>query len=167
MTFEPLLNAPPMIQIHVAGALLSLLVGPFALFRRSRDIWHRRLGYLWVVAMAVTALSSFWINSMQVIGPFGPVHILSGFVLWSLYEGIGQARKGQIAAHQATMQGLYVYAICITGLFTLTPGRRMGEVVFGGGAGWLAMVGLACLGALIIYVHRKGVLPLGKQQGLF
>ena len=166
MTFEALSSLRAPILIHIIAACLSLVIGPFALFRRSRDIWHRVFGYAWVLAMLVTALSSFWINGLRLLGPFSPIHLLSLFVLWSLAEGIWQARRGQIAKHRAGMQALYVYAMCITGLFTLLPGRLMNELVLGGARGWPLMAGLVSVGVLIIYIHRQGVLPLGKPRGL-
>ena len=166
MTFEALSRIPAPVLAHIIAACLSLLIGPFALFRRSRDIWHKVFGYLWVTAMVVTALTSFWINGLRVVGPFSPIHLLSLFVLWSLAEAIWQARRGQIAKHRASMQGLYVYAICITGLFTLLPGRLMNFLVFGGAGGWLLILGLIATGVAIIYIHRHGVLPLGKVRGL-
>ncbi len=166
MTFEALNQLPTTILIHVASALLALVIGPFALFRRSRDKWHRRAGYLWVAAMVSTAVSSFWINGIGLVGPFSPIHLLSLFVLWGLYEGLRNVRRGNIAAHRAGMQALYVYAICVTGLFTLAPGRLLNEILLDGVNGWLLAGVLVTFGVIIISLHRRSVLPLGKAKGL-
>lgn len=131
-TLDPLLAAPPPIQIHAAAAIGAVLLGPVALLRRSRDIWHKVAGRLWVAAMAVTALSSFWIGEMRLLGPFGPIHLLSVYTLWGLYEGVTHIRAGRIEAHRRTMRAIWFWALGVAGLFTLLPGRRMNAVLFEG-----------------------------------
>ena len=54
-----ILQAPIHIQFHILCAVYALLIGPVAIFRPRRDRLHRWLGYSWVVALALTALSSF------------------------------------------------------------------------------------------------------------
>jgi uncharacterized membrane protein len=130
MTFDPILNAPLPIQIHVASAICAVVLGPIVLWRRSRDIWHRRLGYAWVTAMLMTALSSFLISDEPVIGSFSPIHGLSVFTIYGLWQGISAARARDIAAHQGHMRGLYFWAMGVAGLFTFLPGRRMNTVFF-------------------------------------
>ena len=130
MTLTPLLDAPLVIQIHVIAACAAVLLGPLAMLRRNRDIWHKRLGRTWVLAMVVTALSSFAINEIRMLGPFSVIHALSVLTLIGLWQAVAHARRGQIAAHRKQVLGLYTYAIGIAGLFTLLPGRRMSEVLF-------------------------------------
>lgn len=130
MTLAPFLYAPLEIQIHVCAALCAIILGPLALWRRSRDRWHKNLGYAWVVAMAVTALSSFAILDRPVIGPFSPIHALSVLTLTGLWRGIRAARQGRITAHQSEMRGLYFWAMGVAGLFTFLPGRRMNMAFF-------------------------------------
>ena len=166
MIFEAPNQLPTPILVHIASALLALVIGPVALFRKSRDRWHRRAGYLWVAAMTATAVSSFWISGIGLVGPFSPIHLLSLFVLWGLFEGLRDVRRGDIAAHRAGMQGLYVYAICVTGLFTLAPGRLLNEILLHDVNGWLLAFVLVVLGVIIISLHRRSVLPLGKARGL-
>ena len=131
MNLTPLMDASPAIQIHVAAALASLVLGGVALFRRKGDRLHRWGGCLWVLLAALTALSSFFLFEMKVIGPFSPIHILSVLVLVSLAQGVRAAMQGRIKRHQRIFQSLYGIAFIVTGLFTLLPGRRMNEVVFG------------------------------------
>ncbi|MEL7262317.1 MAG: hypothetical protein AAGK69_13125, partial [Pseudomonadota bacterium] len=50
MHLEPLLNASLPIQIHVALALMALMLGPVVLWRNRRDRVHRVLGYVWAEA---------------------------------------------------------------------------------------------------------------------
>lgn len=131
MTLEPILTASPQIQIHVVAALVSIILGPFALLRVSRDKWHKRAGYVWVIAMLTTAISSFFILEGRLIGPFSPIHGLSIFTLWSLWQAIRLVRAGNIAAHRATMRSLYFWAMGVAGMFTFLPGRRMNSMLFG------------------------------------
>ena len=62
-------------------ALLTIVIGPMARLRRSRDIWHRRLGRAWVAAMAGTALTSLFIAEARILGPFSVIHLLSVLTL--------------------------------------------------------------------------------------
>ena len=56
---ELILQAPIQIKFHIIGALYALIIGPVAIFRNRRYKLLRRFGYSWVVALALTALSSF------------------------------------------------------------------------------------------------------------
>jgi uncharacterized membrane protein len=152
MTLDPILTAPLIIQLHVVGAICAIVLGPMALFRRSRDIWHRRLGYAWVMAMAFTAVSSFWISEAPIIGLFGPIHALSVLTIYGLWRGISAARAGNIAAHRGQMQGLYFWAMGVAGLFTFLPGRRMNSVFFDMAplAGFIAMA-VVIGGVLVVF----------------
>ena len=152
------LQFDPAIQLHVAAALAALLLGPVVLLRRRRDALHRALGYTWVSAMALTALSSFAIHGLALVGPFGPIHILSVVVLVGLWRAIGHARRGEIAAHRRTMESLYSGAVIGAGLFTLVPGRRMSALVLGD-AGWTGFV-VAALLAMMIW----GLLRMSLRQ---
>lgn len=144
LSLDPLLAAPPILQAHVALALLAILLGPAALLRRSRDLWHRRLGQAWVVAMAGTALTSFFITEIRTIGPFSIIHVLSVLTLIGLWEGVAHARAGRIAEHRRTMLTVFSGAVGVAGLFTLLPGRRMSETLFPA-APWLGFAGMAVL----------------------
>ena len=130
INLSPLMSAPPVIQLHAAMATLALVLGPFALLRRRRDLRHKVLGYAWITAMALTALSSFGIHAMPLIGPFGPIHALSVLTLGSLAYGLRAAIRGNLSAHRKTMQALYLGGLAAAGVFTLWPGRIMNRVLF-------------------------------------
>lgn len=132
MTLVPLYTADPIVQFHVVCALLALVLGPVALYRRRRDRVHKLLGYSWVCAIAGVALSSFGIHSFAVIGPFSPIHALSLFTLWSLYEGLRLILSGRVIGHRIVMRNLYWYGLCVAGLFNFLPGRTMNKVLLGG-----------------------------------
>jgi len=127
MSLEPLLLSTPMIQLHVAAVTATiLLTGSILMLPRGRTA-HRVLGWGWVVAMAVTAGSSFAIGS-----GFSVIHLLSVYVLVMLVFGIRAARRGAVTAHRSTMVSMVWGGLVVAGLFTLLPGRIMHLVVFGG-----------------------------------
>lgn len=130
MTLLPLLNASPIIQLHVATATLALLLGPFALYGRRKGRAHKVQGYVWVMAMAVTALSSFGIHSFALIGPFSPIHLLALFALWSLFEGMRHIFAGRVTLHQIVMRSLYWRGLCLAGLANFLPGRTTNRMFF-------------------------------------
>jgi uncharacterized membrane protein len=131
MTLDPLLHASPIIQIHAAAAILALLIGALVLFRRKGDGPHRLAGRLWVGLMGVVALSSFFIWTIRLWGPFSPIHLLSILTLVLLWRGVGHARRRNIRLHRRAMQAAYLLGLVITGLFTFFPGRIMYRVAFG------------------------------------
>lgn len=132
MSFDPLFGAPYIVQVHafLALAAIALTVAIFSL--RKGSPLHRVLGWTWVITMAIVAFSSFWINEIRWVGPFGPIHILSVVALASLVSGVRNARRHNVRAHQRTMRGLVFGALLVAGAFTLFPGRIMYQVVLGG-----------------------------------
>lgn len=131
MTFDPFIYAPVYIQIHAAAAFYALVIGPIALHRQRRDFWHKVVGYSWILSMVVAAVSSFWIHSFGLIGPFSPLHLLAILVLVSVAQAIYYAIKGRFAAHKAVVTNLYYRGLIIAGLFNFLPGRSSNRAVFG------------------------------------
>lgn len=132
MTFDPLAAAGFAIQIHVAFALVALLLGPVALFRRRRDRIHKIVGYVWIVGLIGLALSGLFIESeIAVFGHFGPIHLLCPYALWGVGSGLYWIRKGDRARHRAAMRSVWFGAVGVAGLFTLMPGRILNRMLFG------------------------------------
>ena len=154
MSFEPLLNAPMYLQLHVGAAMLAVVLGPVPMYRRRRDIWHKTFGYIWVVAMATVALSSFFIHTFSVIGPFSPLHGLALLTLWTLWRGVANARAGNIQVHLRQFRSLYWYGVMIAGLANFLPDRRINQIAFGGEDhfGWI-VIGIGAAG-LVAYTVR-------------
>ena len=132
MTLTPLLAAGPTIALHalLALALIPLTIAIFTIRRGSRA--HKLLGWLWVAGMGGVALSSFWISTIRVIGPFSPIHLLSLLTLASLVFAILSIRAGKVQHHRRTMVYLVWGALAGAGAFTLLPGRIMFAAVTGG-----------------------------------
>lgn len=131
MNFEALLSATQPIPVHAIFAMFAVVSGGIQFALQKGTIAHRCLGYAWVGAMFVVSVSSFFINEFRLIGPFGPIHLLSCLVLWSLWRGVGLARQHNIAAHRVAMIQLYVFSLLLAGGFTFWPGRIMHSVLFG------------------------------------
>jgi uncharacterized membrane protein len=167
MTLAPLLDAPAVVQLHVAAALLSVVLGPLAILRRSRDRVHRTAGRVWVVCMTITAGSSFWISEMPMIGPFSVIHVLSVVTLFGLVNAIRAIRAGDVARHGAIMRALYAQALMLAGAFTFLPGRRMSEAVFPGMPllGFAVMLAVAA-GAVWLLWHDGRRKPLSFPRVL-
>ncbi|AXI48495.1 hypothetical protein C1J03_22355 [Sulfitobacter sp. SK012] len=130
MTLAPFFDAPVYIQLHAAAAMIALLLGPFVILRNRRDRLHKTGGYIWVLSMMVVAVSSFWITEFAMIGPFSPIHALSVFALWSVWEGLRHAFAGRVDAHRQVFQNLYWRGLVIAGLFNFLPGRASNRAVF-------------------------------------
>ena len=130
MTLDPLFAAPPVVQFHVAVAMISLLIGPIAIFPRRRKRLHKTVGYFWVLAMVATALSSFFIHSFDVLWGLSPIHFFEFLMLYAVTMGIWHITQGNVAAHRNHMVGLYGQGLLIAGLANFLPGRTTNRVFF-------------------------------------
>lgn len=159
MSLTPLLEAPFAIQIHACSAIAAFLIGALVLWRRKGTALHKALGRVWVVLMLVVATSALFINEIRLIGPFSPIHIFSILVYVGIAEALWAIRvKRDVAAHRASMQGVYLGALMLAGAFTFLPGRRMHAVLFGPDAGWtpsLIVIGAALAGVGIVWLRLR------------
>src|ERR1700746_754373 len=123
MSLAPLLEAGPVIQIHAIAAMAAFALGIVQLAAPKGTLPHRTLGWIWVLLMAVVAVSSFWIHQIRLVGPWSPIHLLSIFTLLMLPLGVWRAHRHRVNAHRRTMISIFAGALVIAGLFTLVPGR--------------------------------------------
>lgn len=112
------------VAIHLAAVLPALLVGAVQLATPKGTPAHRRLGWLWVAAMAAGAISSFWILGFNKAGGLSVIHLLSAWTLISLALAIWFIRRGNVRAHQGFMIGTFV-GLAGAGLGALAPGRTL------------------------------------------
>ena len=154
---EPVLTAPWPVQIHILAAAGALVLSPVQLLRRRGDPWHRALGALWVLSLATAAASSFLISGLAVLGPFGPIHLLSVYVLFLLARSLAALRRGDAARHGAIMRDLVWWGLVLPGLLALLPSRLLGEIAFGrsGFAGYLTLAGTVALIWTVAFVRRR------------
>ncbi|RPE71887.1 putative membrane protein [Pacificibacter maritimus] len=155
ISFDPLLTAPFAIQIHVASATLSLILIPPVLWRVRRDGLHKTLGYVWITAMVVTALSSFWISEIKTFGHFSPLHLLAVLSLVTMALAIWFVVNGNIRAHKKALQNLSTFGLGIPSVLNFLPDRRLSDTFFSANP----MLGLGLSASIIamILFWRSGV----------
>ncbi len=122
--------APLVIQLHVAGAVTAFLIGCVLLAGVKGSGLHKRLGWTWVAAMALTAISSLFIRTITP-GHFSFIHLISGWTLIALPMAIVAIKRGKVRQHARNMTGMFVGGLLIAGLFTFMPGRLMWRVFLG------------------------------------
>jgi uncharacterized membrane protein len=131
VSLAPLLNASPVIQIHAFAAMGAFALGLVQFAAPKGTLPHRTIGWIWVALMAMIAISSFWIHSIRMIGPFSPIHALSIFTLVMLPLAVMHAHRHRVMQHRKAMISIFVGALVIAGAFTFLPGRVMHAVAFG------------------------------------
>ncbi len=131
MNTAPLFASSLAIQLHVFAACAAFLVGLAQFIGKKGATTHRVLGWSWVVLMATTALTSFWIVDYRTFKPTALILFLSILVLVQLPLAVRHARRHNIQKHKSFMTWLYINALIIAGVFTFLPGRLMYRVVFG------------------------------------
>lgn len=125
-----LLAQPLTIQLHIAAALTALLIGLVLLAGVKGNTLHRTLGWIWVVAMMTTAISSFFIRAINP-GALSWIHLISGWTVIALPMAVHAARRHRVVAHRRGMTGLFVGGLLVAGALTFLPGRLMWRVMFG------------------------------------
>lgn len=129
--FQAFSRLPAATLTHIAGATTSFVLGAVVLFWRKGTAGHKLMGRIWVAAMVVTAVSSFFLKSFApLVGQFGPIHLLSIWTMYSLPRAIWFIRRGDVEGHLRTMRGLY-WGLCIAGAASFIPGRALYLIFFG------------------------------------
>ncbi len=128
---DPLLRAAPAIRFHVGAATIAFFLGLGQLAAAKGTRGHRLLGWIWVIAMAVTATSALFIHELRIWGAWSPIHILVAVTIVGSFQVVHAARRHDRGAHRSAAVSLYVFALVGAGLFTLLPGRILHAVVFG------------------------------------
>jgi uncharacterized membrane protein len=115
--------------LHLATMMVTLALTPAILWMRRATRLHRRLGYAWVSALAITAIDSFAIRTDQ--GALSLIHILSVVTLVALPILVTSARRHDHRRHRRTVRGLVVGALLTAGFFTFPFHRMLGSWLFG------------------------------------
>jgi uncharacterized membrane protein len=133
MSLAPLLNAPVSIQLHAFSAMAAFAIGILQFAGPKGTLPHRAFGFLWLGLMLTVAITSFWISGHgpRIAGPFGPIHLLSIFVLLMAPLALYWVRRRNIRGHAMTVIGMFIGGLVIAGGFTFIPGRLMNAVAFG------------------------------------
>ena len=128
MSLDPLLHAPAIVQVHVAGALTSVISGGVVMALPKGTALHLTIGRVFAAAMMLVAISSFWVIGRS--GHYSAIHLLSVLTIITVPKAIWLRRTGRIRAHAFSMISLYV-SLLVAGAFTFLPYRIMGQTMFG------------------------------------
>jgi uncharacterized membrane protein len=129
LRWQPL-SAPSMpalaLWTHVFTALLALVLGGIVLYRPKGTASHKLMGRVWVASMAVTSITSFFI---QTSGRLSYIHFLSAWTLWTLAAAMWHIRRGNVIAHKRYLKGAYIGLIVAGVLAVALPGRVLWRLV--------------------------------------
>lgn len=130
MDLSPVLTGTFALQVHVGSAVTTFAIGVFLLSGLPKGTrLHKRLGWSWVVFMASTAISSFFLVGFSG-NQMSWIHGLSAWTVIVLPFAIAAARRHDVQAHAKHMRGLFFGGMLIAGLFSFLPGRTMWHVFF-------------------------------------
>jgi len=115
--------------IHLAAVVPAVVIGVVQLASKKGTRPHKVLGWIWVLAMMVAAVSSFWIIELRKSAGFSVIHLLSAWVLISLSAAIWFIRRGNVRAHKRFMVGTLL-GLAGAGLGALMPGRFVSQLLF-------------------------------------
>ena len=118
------------IPLHAVAAMAAIILGGVQFYMKKGGILHKLIGRTWIGLMVVVSVSSFFIHKIELWGAYSPIHLLSVWTIFSLGLAIYYVRVGNIKRHKQVMIALYSFALLLTGLFTLMPGRVMHQIVF-------------------------------------
>jgi uncharacterized membrane protein len=121
---------PVAVQLHLAAVLAALAIGIVLLIGVKGRTMHRTLGWTWVGAMMIAAVSSLFIRMLN-HGAFSYIHLLSGWTIVTLPMAVVFARRHMVRHHARMMTGLFTGGLILAGLFAFFPGRLMWRMFFG------------------------------------
>lgn len=139
MNFEPLLQAPLVIQIHAFGAMAAFVLGVVQFIAPKGTLPHRTLGVIWMILMAVIATSTIWITQPVEPGDpfwarFSPIHLFTLLTYFGLASATVFLLRGgpTMKRHAAPLTGVFIGGLVVAGVLAFLPGRIMHQVAFGG-----------------------------------
>lgn len=121
----------PIIAVHLAAALVAMPLGVVQLTRRKGTPSHRALGYIWIAAMIVAAISSFGIQSLTNGHGFSVIHLLSIWTLIALAVAFIAIRRRNYRVHRGFMIGSYLGLVGAGIGAVAVPGRVLYVFLFG------------------------------------
>ncbi|HEX8307776.1 MAG TPA: DUF2306 domain-containing protein [Allosphingosinicella sp.] len=126
--WRPPAGADVALFIHLATVIPAVPLGALVLWGPKGGPVHRMMGRIWGTLMMVTALSSFWLQTLS--GGLSFIHLFSVLTLVSIPLAVWNARRGNIRAHRNAMRGVYA-GLVAAGLLAAVPGRFLGDALFG------------------------------------
>ena len=115
--------------VHLAAVAPAVVIGVAQLFMAKGTRLHKLMGWAWVLAMLVVAVSSFWIMEIRKGAGFSVIHLLSVWILICLAVAIWHIRRGNVRVHKRFMVGATL-GLFGAGLGALAPGRFLAVLLF-------------------------------------
>jgi uncharacterized membrane protein len=115
--------------IHLVAVVPAVAIGVAQLLMPKGTGVHKTLGWIWVLAILVAAVSSFWIMEIRKGTGFSLIHLLSIWTLVSLSAAVWFIRRGNVRAHKRFMVGTLL-GLAGAGLGALAPGRFLSVLIF-------------------------------------
>ncbi len=138
MSFEPLLAAPFVIQIHAFGAMAALALGIVQFAAPKGTLPHKTLGFVWIALMTTIATSSIFIRpalfpGLPITQWFSFIHLFTILTFFGVAQGVTLLLRGGPALkhHGRAFRGIFIGGLVIAGAFAFLPGRIMHAVLFG------------------------------------
>jgi uncharacterized membrane protein len=155
-----------LIITHVVGALTSVVLGGYQVWRRPKgDTRHRLLGRVWVVLILWTAISSFWIRHINE-GAFSWLHVLSVVTLVTVTLGVVSAVRGNVPAHRGNMVGSWLGACGAMVAAMAVPGRMIPTYAVAQPTGALAfLASVLVVTALLVAAGSRLAVVVDRRAG--
>jgi uncharacterized membrane protein len=118
---------PIPVLVHLAAALSAVILGIVMLVRHKGTVSHKALGRAWVGLMLSVAISSLWIPGFLHLTW---IHLFTLLTLVAIPLAIYRIRSGDVKGHARAMKGLFIGGLVVAGLFTLIPGRLLGDLLW-------------------------------------
>ncbi|WP_409433158.1 DUF2306 domain-containing protein [Litorimonas sp. RW-G-Af-16] len=131
MNWTVIQEASLVIQIHLAAAMLALVLGTLMWIRPKGTASHKFIGRSFIGLMVVTAITAIFIKNINQ-GQLSWIHIFVPVTLIAAFQAVYFIRKKDVRRHKRVVAGLFFGALLIPGIFTLMPGRLLHAAIFGG-----------------------------------
>ena len=115
--------------IHLAAVVPAVAIGVVQLAAPKGTRPHKLLGWFWVLAMLVAAVSSFWIVEIRKGAGWSVIHLLSVWVLVAMTLALWHIQRGNVRAHKRFMVGTLL-GLAGAGVGALMPGRFLAQLLF-------------------------------------
>ena len=135
MSLSPLLEAPLLVQAHVALGLVALVLGALRLAWRHAEGADRLLGWGFLAALLATAASAALLASPPGTPDlFGITagHLFIFATAAGAAAAVWAAGRRDRLGWRNIMTALFAGVLVMAGLFEVTPGRLLHTVLAGG-----------------------------------